>query len=204
MIVFRAILVWLALAGIVVAAVIEAAGSEFLQYRSVVYVVAGFAGVTALVLLLFQPLLASGYLPGLSMSSERRMHRWIGVALLLAVAVHVSGLWITSPPDMIDAMTFRAPTAFSVFGVVAMWALVISAFLAGFRGKLRFRPQVWRLAHTSSAIAVVSGTVAHVIMIEGTMGTLSKNLICTVLVAALALTVRRLRPWVGVWRAPEK
>ena len=31
---------------------------------------------------------------------------------LLAIAVHVAGLWVTSPPDMIDAITFTAPTAF--------------------------------------------------------------------------------------------
>ena len=43
---------------------IVAAGSEYLQYRSTVYIVAGFAGVVALSLMLMQPLLAAGVFPG--------------------------------------------------------------------------------------------------------------------------------------------
>ena len=186
---------------VIVAPVVVAAGSELLQYRSAIYITAGFAGVIALALLLLQPLLAAGLLPLLPMASGRRIHRWSGAVLLIAVAVHVGGLWITSPPDMIDALTFTAPTAFSAFGVVAMWALIAAAVLAGFRKRLRVRRQVWRLAHTSAAIVVVCGSVAHALLIEGTMGTGSKSLICTVLIAVLALSVRRLRSWAGVWRA---
>ncbi|MHA7852630.1 ferric reductase-like transmembrane domain-containing protein [Roseovarius sp.] len=200
MTVLRALLVWSLLAGVMVVPVIVATDSEFLQYRSATYVVAGFAGVIALSILLLQPLLASGLLPGLPMAVGRRVHRWTGVALLLAIAVHVVGLWITSPPDMIDALTFTAPTAFSVFGVIAMWALIAAALLAGFRKKLRLRPQLWRLAHVTWAAVVVVGSVAHAILIEGTMGTVSKILICAVLIVAMALTVHRLQPWIGVWR----
>jgi predicted ferric reductase len=183
--------------------VIVAAGSEFLQYRSATYVVAGFAGVIGLSILLLQPLLASGLLPFLPMGVGRRVHRWTGAALLLAIAVHVIGLWITSPPDMIDALTFTAPTAFSAFGVIAMWALVAAALLAGFRRKLRLRPQLWRLAHVTWASVVAIGSVAHAILIEGTMGSASKILICAVVLGALALTVYRLHPWKGVWRRHE-
>ncbi|MEM9477725.1 MAG: ferric reductase-like transmembrane domain-containing protein [Pseudomonadota bacterium] len=177
-----------------------AAGSEYLPYRSILYVTAGFAGVIALGLLVLQPLLASGVLPGLPMPTGRKLHRWTGSALVLAIAVHVVGLWITSPPDMIDALTFTAPTAFSALGVVGMWALVVAALLALLRKKLHFRPQVWRLAHSTAAIVVVVCSVAHALMIEGTMGTCSKILICAVTLGALALTLRRLRPWAGVWR----
>jgi predicted ferric reductase len=198
--VFRAILIWVALAGVIVVPLVVAAGSEFLQYRGAVYITAGFAGVIALALLLLQPLLVSGLLPGLPISVGRRIHRRTGASLLLAIAVHVAGLWVTSPPDMIDALTFTAPTAFSMFGVVAMWALVAAALLAGFRKKLRLRPQVWRLAHTSAAVVVVAASVAHAMMIEGTMGIVSKTLMCAVLVGALVQTVRRLQPWVGVWK----
>lgn len=203
MAVLRAILIWGALAAIALVPIIVAAGSEYLQYRSPAYVVAGFAGVIALTLLLLQPLLASGLLPRLSMQLGRRIHRWTGIALLIAIALHVAGLWITSPPDMIDALTFTAPTMFSVFGVVAMWALAASAILAGFRKKLGVRPQVWRFAHTMVAAVVVVGSVAHALLIEGTMGTVSKTLLCAVLVGALLLTVRRLRPWAGLWRERE-
>lgn len=199
----RAISVWSLLAVVMVMPVIVAAGSEYLQYRSAVYVVAGFAGVIALSILLLQPLLASGLLPGLPMAVGRRVHRWTGVALLLAIAVHVVGLWITSPPDMIDALTFTAPTAFSVFGVIAMWALIVAALLAGFRRKLRLRPQLWRLAHVTWAAVVAVGSAAHAILIEGAMGTISKVLVCVVLLGALGVTVYRLQPWKGMLRRTQ-
>lgn len=203
MTVFRAIVVWSGLAGVIVVTIIVAAGSEYLQYRSATYVTAGFAGVVALALLVTQPLLASGHLPGLTMLASRRIHRWTGAVLVLAVCVHVVGLWVTSPPDMVDALTFTAPTAFSVFGVVAMWAVFATALLAGFRRKLPVRPHIWRIAHTMAATIVVIGTVAHVLLIEGTMGTVTKVLMCMVSVGALVLAVRRLRPWVGLWRGRE-
>jgi predicted ferric reductase len=196
----RAILIWCAIAGIISASLIVAAGSEYLQYRSPVYVAGGFAGVAALALLLLQPLLAAGLLPGLPMPAGRRIHRWAGGALLLATVVHVAGLWITSPPDMVDALTFAAPTAFSVFGVVAMWALIAAALLASIRKNRRIRPQVWRFAHTMAASVVVSGSVAHAILIEGTMGTWSKAAMCAVAIGALLVTLARLRPWNGTLR----
>ncbi|SNR81907.1 Ferric reductase like transmembrane component [Puniceibacterium sediminis] len=194
------ILIWCAIAGVIGASLVVAAGSEYLPYRTPVYVAAGFAGVVALALLLVQPLLAAGLLPGFPMQAGRRIHRWTGVALMLAVAVHVVGLWITSPPDMVDALTFAAPTAFSAFGVVAMWALIAAALLAGIRKKLRLRPQVWRLAHTMAASVVVVGSVVHAILIEGTMGSVSKTLMCGLTIGAWALTVGRLKPWTGAWR----
>lgn len=194
----RSILIWGALAGVAGLPVFVAAQSEYLQYRNAIYVVAGFAGIIALALLLVQPLLAAGLLPGLATPAARRAHRWIGGALVLAVALHVAGLWITSPPDMIDALTFTAPTAFSAFGVVAMWALIAAALLALFRRTLRLRPRVWLLAHTAAVVVAAGGSVAHAVMVEGTMGAGSKALICVALIAALALALRRLRPWAGV------
>ncbi|MGB0498562.1 MAG: ferric reductase-like transmembrane domain-containing protein [Rubricella sp.] len=197
---FRAILIWSALAGVMAVPVAVAASSEYLQYRSAVYVAASLAGVIALSLMLVQPMLASGHLPGLTMARGRRIHRWTGAVLLLAIVMHVAGLWITSPPDMIDALTFTAPTAFSFFGVVAMWALFVAAMLAVFRKTLRWRPQIWRLAHTAAVSVVVPASVAHALMIEGTMGTVSKIVLCVALLGAFALTVRRLKPWAGVRR----
>ena len=196
----RAILVWTALAGVIALALAVAAGSEYLPYRSAVYVAAGFAGMVALALLLAQPLLAAGLLPGLPAPVGRRVHRWTGAALVAAVAGHVAGLWITSPPDMIDALTFTAPTLFSVFGVLAMWALLAAALLAAARRRLALRPQVWRLAHSTAAATVVGGSVAHAMLVEGTMGPVSKALLCAAAVGALALAVSRLRPWAGVGR----
>ena len=199
----KGILIWAALLAVIVMPIVVAAGSPYLQYRSAVYITAGFAGIVALALLLLQPLLAAGQLPGLPIRAGRQLHRWTGAALMFAVALHVAGLWVTSPPDMIDALTFTAPTAFSALGVVAMWALVLAALLAGFRRRLRFRPQVWRLAHTIAALAVVAGSVAHALMLEGTMGIASKTALCAAVVGALLLAVRRLQPWAGVSRVQK-
>src|SRR3954453_12316143 len=99
----RAPLIWLALALAICVPIVLAATSPQLAWRGPVYILAGFAGIVALGLMLVQPLLISGYLPGLSAFRGRRVHQWIGGALVAAIVIHVAGLWITSPPDMIDA-----------------------------------------------------------------------------------------------------
>jgi hypothetical protein len=83
-----------------------AATSPLLAWRQPVYIAAGLAGVIAMALMLLQPLLAGGHLPGLpalradaDCTAGRRL-------LIAAVVVHVAGLWITSPPDVIDALLF--------------------------------------------------------------------------------------------------
>ncbi|WP_306143290.1 ferric reductase-like transmembrane domain-containing protein [Roseibium sp. MMSF_3412] len=189
----RAILIWVALAAIVLVPIVAAAQSPLLQWRQPVYIAAGFAGILALVLLVVQPLLAGGYLPGLSAMRGRVLHRWTGTVLVLVVIVHVAGLWVTSPPDVIDALLFRSPTPFSVWGVLAMWAVFLSALLALFRRKLRLRPRTWRLAHTAFALVIVAGTVIHALLIEGTMETTSKVVLCGVAVIAFLKVVADLR-----------
>ena len=85
---------------------------------------------------LFQPLLAGGILSGLSARLGRGVHRWVGAALVGAVVVHVGGLWVTTPPDVIDALTFTAPTWFSVWGVLAMWGVFATACVAVLRRRV--------------------------------------------------------------------
>ncbi|NJS38177.1 MAG: ferric reductase, partial [Rhodobacteraceae bacterium] len=119
----RSVLVWVAVAVAVVVPLMAAAFSPLLAWREPVYVVAGFAGVIALALLLVQPLLIGGQMPGLGAAGGRLLHRVIGVGLVLAVGVHVAALWITSPPDVVDALIFASPAPFSAWGVVAMWAI---------------------------------------------------------------------------------
>jgi len=172
-----------------------AATSPLLQWRSPVYIAAGFAGIVAMALVLAQPLLARGYLPGLSARRSRRVHRWVGAALVAAVAVHVGGLWLTSPPDVIDALTFTSPTPFSDWGVVAMWALFAAASFAAARPWWRIRPRVWRVGHTTLAALAVVCSVVHAILIEGTMGTVSKVALCALVLTATAKVVFDLRPW---------
>jgi len=177
-------LIWAALAAAICAPIALAAASPQLAYRGPVYILAGFAGMIALGLVLVQPLLIGGYLPGLPGYRGRRAHYWIGGALVVTVVIHVGGLWITSPPDMIDALLFTSPTPFSPFGVIAMWAIFAVAVLAATRQLLGLRPRTWRIAHMSLAVLIVVGIVVHGMLIEGTMETVSKAALCALVLAA--------------------
>jgi predicted ferric reductase len=178
----RAALVWIALATAICVPIALAATSPQLAWRGPVYILAGFSGIVALGLMLVQPLLIAGYLPGLSAYRGRRVHHWIGGALVVAIVIHVAGLWITSPPDMIDALLYASPTPFAPWGVTAMWAIFAVALLAIFRRRLRLR--AWRIAHMLLAIVIVAGSVVHGILIEGTMETVSKAALCVLVLAA--------------------
>ena len=180
----RATLIWAALAAAICVPVAAAAVSPLLAWRDAIYIAAGFAGVVALAFMLVQPMLIGGYLPELPAHRGRRAHRWTGGVLVVAVVIHVGGLWVTSPPDVIDALLFASPTPFSAWGVIAMWALFATALLAALRRRLRLGPRTWRIAHTFLAVAIVVGSVVHAILIEGTMETLSKAALCALLLAA--------------------
>jgi len=188
-------LIWVALAAAIGVPLAAAAMSPQLEWRGPVYILAGFAGIVALGVMLVQPLLIGGYLPGLSGRTGRRVHLWIGSALVVAIVIHVGGLWITSPPDMIDALLFASPTPFSPFGVIAMWAIFAVALLAALRRRLGIRPRTWRIAHTLLAIVIVAGSALHAILIEGTMETISKAALCVLVLAAAAKVMTDLRVW---------
>ena len=189
----RASLIWAALAVAIGVPVAAAAASPLLAWRGPVYILAGFAGMIGLGLMLVQPLLIGGYLPGVSAYRGRRVHHWIGGALVVAVVIHVAGLWFTSPPDMIDALTFTSPTPFSPFGVIAMWAIFAVAILALFRRRLGLR--TWRIVHMPLAVVIVAGTVAHALLIEGTMEMVSKAALCALVLAAAIKVMVDLRVW---------
>lgn len=187
-----AFLIWAALAAALLVPLAAAAASPLLQWRQPIYIAAGFAGIIAMALLVLQPLLATGSLPGLAGPRGRLIHRWVGAGLAIMVVLHVVGLWITSPPDVIDALLFRSPTLFSAFGVIALWA-VTAAVLLAFAHR-RLRPRVWRRAHTALAMVVVAASVVHALLIEGTMETLSKTGLCVLAVAAGMKVLPRLWP----------
>lgn len=191
----RTILIWTALAAALAVPIAAAAASPLLAWREPIYIAAGFAGIVALGLLLVQPLLIGGYLPGLPAPRGRRVHRWTGGALVLAVLVHVLGLWITSPSDVIDALLFVSPTPFSAWGVMAMWAIIAVALMVTLRRGLRLRPRTWRLGHTSLAVVIVLGTVVHAVLIEGTMETMSKAALCALVLVATMKVMADLRVW---------
>ena len=196
----RAIVIWAAVAAAVAVPVAIAAASPLLAWRDPIYIAACFAGVAAMPLLLLQPLLAGGYLPGLPVRAGRRLHFWVGVGLVAAVVVHVLGLWLTSPPDVVDALLFRSPTPFSAWGVVAMWTVFAAALLAALRGRLHLGPMAWRLCHTILAAVIVAGSAVHAMLIEGTMGVVSKAAICALVLAATVKVIIDLRSWTLLMR----
>ncbi len=184
------VILWCAV-GIVIAVALAFAGtSPLLQWREPIYIMAGFAGVSAMALLLLQPLVVSRDLAG---SFGRRMHRWIGAALVGLVALHIAGLWITSPPDVIDVFLLRSPTPFSVWGLIALAALLGAAALAALRAGLGWRPVTWRRAHAALVTVTVGGTVLHAFLIEGTMESLSKYGLGAATIVAVIWTILRLR-----------
>ena len=191
----RAILIWIGLAVAISVPVAVAATSPLMAWRDSVYIAACLAGVLALSLVLIQPLLAGGYLPGLPARSGRQVHRWVGLALVGMVIAHVAGLWLTSAPDVIDALLFDSPTPFSVWGVSAMWGVFAAALLAALRAPLRLGPRLWRIGHTMLVVVIAVGSVIHALLVEGTMGTLSKVALCVLVIAATAKAIADLRVW---------
>jgi len=182
----------LAILSIITVPVVLAANSPLLAWRSNIYNIASFAGIFAMSFLFLQPMLAARDVPNINPRKARILHQWVGGLLALAIVVHVVGLWITSPPDAIDALLFRSPTPFSAWGVVAMWGIFGTAFLAWHRKKLP--PKTWRIAHVTLAIIIVIGSVVHAIQIQGSMETVSKALLCAAVVAATVRTLWGLVP----------
>ena len=174
----RAVLIWGVLLLVAGVPLILSTFSPLLAWRDPIYIIAGAAGVAGLSLMVFQPVLAAGALPGVGFAASRRAHRWVATALVGAVIVHVGGLWLTSPPDVIDALLFRSPTPFAVWGVLALIAIGASAVIALCRRPLRIRWKTWRWVHSCLAFILVLGTILHAILIQGTMEPISKALIC--------------------------
>lgn len=193
----RSILIWGVLLTLIIVPIVGSLLSPLLAWREPIYILAGLAGIIAMALLLVQPLLAAQYLPGLSVLSSQRLHRWIGVILVVTVIVHVGALWITSPPDVIDALTFNSPTPFSIWGVIAMWAVFAAAFMATLRGKLLLRLRIWRIGHTIFVTITVIGSVVHALMIEGTMETISKIALCGLVLVVMVKVLAGRKVWVS-------
>lgn len=192
----HSVLVWGGVALAMAIPIVLAATSPLLAWRQPIYIAAGFAGIVGLALMLLQPMLVAGYLPGLRGLKGRKGHRWTGGLLILSVVLHVLGLWITSPPDVIDVLLFRSPAAFSYFGVIAMWAIFAAGLMAVFRDRLRWSVKTWRRSHAALATLTVVCTGLHAVLIEGAMETVSKSLICALVlfVTARALVDLRILP----------
>ena len=74
-----------------------------------------------------------------------------------------------------------------------MWAVFAAALLAALRGRLRLRLMLWRLCHISLALVIVVGSVVHAVLIDGTMGVLSKAAISALVMATLAKVIVDIR-----------
>lgn len=185
-------LTWAVILMVVIVPIIFASTSPLLAWRDPIYIVAGFAGILAMSLLFIQPLAIGGDLPNLHPIQQRRLHRWGGSLLFVLIVLHVVGLWITSPPDMIDALLFSAPTLFSYFGVIAMWAIFAAAILAFLRKRLA--PRNWRKIHFILVAIIITTSTLHAVMIEGTMEPITKVLLC-VFVALMSAKVIGARLW---------
>jgi hypothetical protein len=182
--------IWLALALATLAPIAIAATSPFLAARSPAYIIGGFAGITALSILLIQPLLAAKALP-LHPAKARRVHRTLGAALVILTALHIAGLYLTSPPDTLDALLLRSPTPFSVYGVIALGAVLATALLMALRTRL---PRLgWAIAHNVLAIVIVIATAVHAVQIQGAMGTASKWIICGLTIITTVTVIFRIR-----------
>lgn len=180
----RAGVIWFVLFLAMIAPLALSVGSPLLAWREPIYIASGFAGIVGLSLLLLQPLLAAGLLPGTSVRQGRLAHRVVGGMLVLSVIIHVLGLWVTSPPDVIDVLLLRSPTPFSVWGVAAMWAVFGTTVLAALRKPLRMRWRSWRIGHSLLAVVIVVGSVVHAVLIEGTMEIMSKVALCALVLLA--------------------
>ena len=180
----RSAVIWAGVAALMAGPVALAALSPYLAYRSAVYILGGFAGILALALLLPQPLLAAGYLPGVTPGRALRWHRRVGAALVACVAVHVGGLYLTSPMDTLDVLLLRAPTPFSVHGFLAMWGVILTVGLVAMRRRVPL--WLWRWLHNGLALGVVITTSIHAARIEGAMEPVSKFIL---LAAVLGVTV---------------
>lgn len=187
----RSALIWTAVALAMAVPIVAAGFSPYLAYRQPIYIVGGFSGIIGLSLLLLQPLLAAGALPALTPRRTRALHRAVGTGLIVLVVAHVAGLWITSPPDIIDALTFTSPTPFAAWGVIAMWALFASAAMAAGRRKLRLSPKRWRRLHQALGLVIVFGTILHAVLIVGAMEEITKFAICTLVAMATLIVVFR-------------
>lgn len=180
-------LLWPAITALVVWPVVAAAIDPLQRSRDALWVVGGLAGVVALALLLLQPLLAIGNKTGLQAGSARRWHRRLGMAAGCAVMLHVVALLIYSPEDIWDALLLEAPTPFSVYGVIALWSLLVSIGLAFAARRMRLATSAWRIAHSALALLITACGGTHALMIDGTMEPISK--VVLVACALVATTV---------------
>ncbi len=187
----RAALVWFFLAAAVCVPVVIAATNPLQSSREAMWIFGGMAGVVALALLLVQPVLVAGLVPEAPVLVMRRWHRWIGTVVVVGVLLHVGGLYLYSPDDTTDALLLVAPTPFAVYGVIGLWSAVLTGVLVAMRTKSGLRYAIWRVVHNVLSLVVVVSSIVHAILIEGAMGSVSKAILCALILAATMTALYR-------------
>jgi predicted ferric reductase len=187
----KAVLVWCLVMACVLVPVGIAAANPLQANRDALWIVGGMAGIAALALLLVQPLLAAGYLPGPSLTAGRRWHRWLGTTIVVTVGLHIIGLYLSSPEDITDTLLLVAPTPFSVYGVIGLCGVVLTAVLVAVRSRSGLRYTSWRIVHNALALVVVVSSIVHALLIEGAMGSVSKLILCALIFAVTVIVLFR-------------
>jgi predicted ferric reductase len=193
----KRIALWTILALVAITPIVLAALSPLQRGREFLWVVGGMAGVLGMSLLLIQPFLMPTAFPRLGMVRHLRWHRWGGIAILAMVILHVGALYAYSPEDISDALLLVAPTPFSLYGVISLWCLVLTAVLTMMRRVMRLHPRPWRILHSVLAVAIVSAAAVHAVLIEGAMEDYSKRVLCfaaLVATSAGAIEINLLAP----------
>jgi predicted ferric reductase len=185
------VLVWGLVAACILVPVGIAAANPLQASRDALWIIGGMAGIVALALLFVQPLLAAGYLPGAPVSAGRRWHRLVGTFIIVTVGLHIGGLYLSSPEDIADALLLVAPTPFSVYGVVGLCGVVLTAILVAVKSRSGLRYAAWRILHNALALVVVVSSIVHALLIEGAMGNVSKAILCALVFAATVIVLFR-------------
>ena len=186
-----AALVWVLVAAGMLIPVGLAAASPLQASREALWIFGGMAGVAALALLLVQPMLAAGLLPGVATRVARRWHRLVGATIVAAVMLHVGGLYLYSPDDVTDALLLVAPTPFSIYGVIGLCSVALTALLVAIRSRSGMRYPTWRLLHNALSLVLVVSSIVHAVLIEGAMGVVSKGILCGLVFAATVIALLR-------------
>ncbi|MEL6922190.1 MAG: ferric reductase, partial [Pseudomonadota bacterium] len=94
-------------------------------------------------------------------------------------------------PDVVDALLFVSPTPFSVWGVLAMWAVFGAGLLVALRKVLRMKYPAWHRLHIALVAIAVTGTIVHALRIEGLLEMNSKIALSVLVAGALMIGVVR-------------
>ncbi len=137
------------------------------------------AGLTAWYLLVAQVLLGTVYAAGLGRlliapQVKLRLHRWITVALLAAVAVHVGAVLLahTHGWSPVQALEIGPGSLAHNCGAAALWLLVLVAASRGRRLGAVFGPGARRQVHRLSYLVLVFGT-GHALLAGPDAGSLA-------------------------------